>query len=61
MDRLLVKGELSCICQTEGRSDMEFDKCVEDDVRYIKTRSAGLDLELMFKTVAAVILRKGAK
>lgn len=40
---------------------MEFDKCVEDDVRYIKTRSAGLDLELMFKTVAAVILRKGAK
>lgn len=26
MDRLLVKGGLSCICQTEGRSDMEFDK-----------------------------------
>jgi lipopolysaccharide/colanic/teichoic acid biosynthesis glycosyltransferase len=22
MDRLLVKGGLSCICQTEGRSDM---------------------------------------
>ncbi len=61
MDRLLVKGGLSCICQTEGRSDMEFDKWVEGDVRYIKTRSAGLDLKLMFKTAAAVILRKGAK
>ncbi len=61
MDRLLVKGGLSCICQTEGRSDMEFDKWVEGDVCYIKTRSAGLDLKLMFKTAAAVILRKGAK
>ena len=61
MDRLLVKSGLSCICQTEGRSDMEFDKWVEGDVRYIKTRSAKVDLKLMFKTVAAVIMRKGAK
>ncbi|HCB95719.1 MAG TPA: multidrug MFS transporter, partial [Ruminococcus sp.] len=28
---------------------------------YIKTRSARLDFKLMFKTAAAVILRKGAK
>lgn len=61
MDRLLVKGGLSCICQTEGRSDMEFDKWVEGDVEYIKTRSVGLDLKLMFKTVGAVLLEKGAK
>lgn len=61
MDRLLVKGGLSCICQTEGRSDMEFDKWVEGDVKYIKTRSVGLDLKLMFKTVVAVIKRDGAK
>ena len=61
MDRLLVKGGLSCICQTEGRSDMEFDKWVEGDVKYIKTRSVGLDLKLMFKTVIAVIKRDGAK
>ena len=61
MDRLLVKGGLSCICQTEGRSDMEFDKWVEGDVRYIKNRSARLDFKLIFKTVGAVIMRKGAK
>lgn len=61
MDRLLVKGGLSCICQTEGRSDMEFDKWVEGDVEYIKKRSIGLDLKLIFKTIVAVILRKGAK
>lgn len=61
MERLLVKGGLSCICQTEGRSDMEFDKWVEGDVRYIKNRCVSLDIKLMFKTVSAVILRKGAK
>ncbi len=61
MDRLLVKGGLSCICQTEGRSDMEFDKWVEGDVEYIKKRSAWLDLKLMVKTVIAVVQRKGAK
>ena len=61
MNRLLVKGGLSCICQCEGRSDMEFDKWVESDIRYIKTRSAPLDVKLIFKTITAVILRKGAK
>lgn len=61
MERLLVKGGLSCICQTEGRSDMEFDKWVESDIKYIKNRSALLDVKLMFKTVSAVLLRKGAK
>ncbi len=61
MNRLLVKGGLSCICQTEGRSDMEFEKWVESDIRYIKTRSIGLDISLIFKTAAAVLLRKGAK
>ncbi len=61
MNRLLIKGGLSCICQTEGRSDMEFDKWVESDIRYIKTRSIGLDISLIFKTISAVLLRKGAK
>ncbi len=55
------QGRIFCICQTEGRSDMEFDKWVEGDVRYIKIRSVELNLKLMFKTVGAVIMRKGAK
>ncbi len=61
MDRLLVKGGLSCICQTEGRSDMPFAQWVESDIAYIQNRSAELDLSLLLKTVAAVLLRKGAK
>ena len=61
MDRLLVKGGLSCICQTEGRSDMPFEEWVGSDIEYIENRSIGLDLKLMVKTVTAVLLQKGAK
>ena len=61
MDRLLVKGGLSCICQTEGRSDMPFEEWVGSDIEYIQNRSIGLDLKLMVKTFTAVILRKGAR
>lgn len=61
MDRLLVKGGLSCICQVEGRSDMEFDKWVETDIRYIKTRSLWTDISLFFRTIWVVIKGKGAR
>ncbi len=61
MDRLLVKGGLSCICQVEGRSDMEFDKWVESDIEYIKKRSLIFDISLLFRTIAVVITGKGAK
>ena len=61
MERLLVKGGLSCICQVEGRSDMEFDKWVESDIEYIKKRSLMLDISLLFRTIAVVITGKGAK
>ncbi len=61
MNRLLVKGGLACICQTEGRSDMAFEKWVKTDIEYIKKRSALLDLMLVVKTVIAVIKGKGAE
>ncbi|MGN0622275.1 MAG: sugar transferase [Porcipelethomonas sp.] len=61
MDRLLVKGGLSCICQCEGRSDMEFDKWVESDVEYIKKRSFCIDISLFFRTIGVVLKRKGAR
>lgn len=61
MDRLLVKGGLSCTAQCEGRSDLEFEKWVESDVEYIQTRNLWADLKLIFRTFAAVFKKKGAK
>lgn len=61
MDRLLVRGGLSCIAQCEGRSDVEFERWVESDVEYIKRRSIGLDIKLIFRTIGVVILKKGAR
>ena len=61
MERLLVKGGLSCICQVEGRSDMEFDKWVDSDIEYIKKRSLLFDISLLFRTIAVVIMGKGAR
>ena len=61
MERLIVKGGLACICQCEGRSDMSFDEWVESDIKYIKERSLKLDLNLILKTISAVLKRKGAK
>ncbi len=61
MDRLLVKGGLSCICQVEGRSDMEFDKWVETDIKYIEERNLAMDFSLFFKTVGVVFKGKGAR
>lgn len=60
MDRLLVKGGLSCFWQTEGRSEMGFDQWIESDIEYIRTRSFRLDCKLICKTIAAVLLKRGA-
>ena len=61
MDRLLVKGGLACICQTESRSDMPFDEWMNTDIEYIKNRSLALDFKIFLKLFTAVIKHKGAK
>ncbi len=61
MQRLLVKGGLSCYCQCNGRSDMPFDEWVESDLEYIENRSTKLDIKLMFKTLKVVVCGKGAR
>ncbi len=61
MERLTVKGGLSCIAQCEGRSEVDFELWVESDVRYIKSRSIWKDIKLIFRTISVVITGKGAK
>jgi lipopolysaccharide/colanic/teichoic acid biosynthesis glycosyltransferase len=58
--RLDVIPGLTCIWQVSGRSDIPFDKQVELDVQYIQSQSLWLDIKLLFMTIPAVLLGKGA-
>ena len=58
--RLLAKPGLTCFWQVGGRSEIDFAGQVRLDVDYIKSRSAWLDIKLLFKTVPAVLFGKGA-
>jgi len=58
--RLDVKPGLTCIWQVSGRGDIPFDKQVQLDVQYIESQSLWLDIKLLFRTIPAVLLGKGA-
>jgi exopolysaccharide biosynthesis polyprenyl glycosylphosphotransferase len=58
--RLLVKPGITCIWQVSGRSDIPFEQQVEMDLDYIHTQSLRSDLRLLFQTIPAVLLGRGA-
>lgn len=58
--RLSVKPGLTCIWQVSGRSNISFERWIELDLIYIERMSLMLDIELLVKTVPAVITCRGA-
>ncbi len=58
--RLLAKPGLTCFWQVGGRTDLDFENQVLLDVEYIRSKSIWLDIKLLFMTVPAVLLGKGA-
>jgi len=60
MRRFSVKPGLTCLWQITGRSDTTFDRWVELDLQYIDNWSLGLDAQILFKTLPAVLKGKGA-
>lgn len=60
LQRLLVKPGLTCIWQVSGRSDLDFETWVEMDVDYIRGWTPAVDLELLARTVPAVLSGRGA-
>lgn len=58
--RLLAKPGLTCFWQVGGRTDVGFENQVLLDVQYIRSTSFWLDVKLLFLTVPAVFLGKGA-
>ena len=58
--RLEVQPGITCLWQISGRSHLSFEDWMRLDLDYIRNRSMRLDLEILLKTVPAVIARKGA-
>jgi exopolysaccharide biosynthesis polyprenyl glycosylphosphotransferase len=58
--RLDVTPGITCIWQVSGRSDIDFEGQVRLDVQYINSQSFITDIIILFKTVPAVLLGKGA-
>ena len=58
--RLDVIPGITCIWQVSGRSDIDFKGQVKLDIQYIESQSFWTDIKLLFKTIPAVLLGKGA-
>ena len=58
--RLKVPPGITGLWQVSGRSDLPWDEAVRLDLRYVENWSVALDLQILWKTCAAVIRGSGA-
>ncbi len=58
--RFSVRPGITCIWQVAGRSSITFDRWMQLDLEYIDKWSLWLDLEILLKTVPAVLRGTGA-
>ena len=52
--RLLVKPGLSCYTALDKKSEEDFDKWIELDLKYIRERSFKTDISIIFRTIGVV-------
>ncbi|MGJ8677682.1 MAG: sugar transferase [Akkermansiaceae bacterium] len=58
--RLSIKPGITCIWQISGRNTVSFEKWMQLDSEYVEKASILLDLKILFLTIPAVLLRRGA-
>ena len=57
-----MKPGITGMWQVSGRSDIDdFEEVVKLDLEYIDNWTIGLDIKILFKTVAAVFKHDGAR
>jgi undecaprenyl-phosphate galactose phosphotransferase len=56
-----VKSGMTGLWQVSGRSNLSFDERIELEVFYAQNWSFWLDTKILFKTVAVVFQKRGAK
>jgi len=60
LEKFLVRPGVTGLAQISGRGRLGFYETVDLDVSYVRNRSFLLDLRIMARTVALIILRDGA-
>ena len=58
--RLVVRPGLTGLWQVNGRSDLSWDESVRLDLRYVENWSFALDLQILWKTISALLHGSGA-
>jgi exopolysaccharide biosynthesis polyprenyl glycosylphosphotransferase len=58
--RLAVKPGMTGLWQISGRSDLSYEDAVRLDLRYVENWTLALDLQILWKTAAAVASGRGA-
>ncbi|QDV91585.1 putative sugar transferase EpsL [Phycisphaerae bacterium RAS2] len=58
--RLSIKPGITCLWQVSGRTEIPYEEWLALDVWYIRNRSLALDLQILFKTLPAVLSGRGA-
>ena len=60
LHRLDVRPGITCLWQISGRSRIGFQEWMRLDLEYIRRRSFALDMNILIRTVPAVLSREGA-
>jgi exopolysaccharide biosynthesis polyprenyl glycosylphosphotransferase len=58
--RFSVRPGITCLWQVNGRSSLPFHRWMELDLQYVRTWSLWLDLQILARTVPAVLRGSGA-
>jgi undecaprenyl-phosphate galactose phosphotransferase len=56
-----VKSGVTGLWQVSGRSELSFEERIELELFYAQNWSFWLDIKILFKTIAVVLFKKGAK
>lgn len=58
--RFTIKPGITCLWQVCGRTEIPYEEWLALDVWYIRNRSLSLDLQILVKTIPAVVSARGA-
>ncbi|MBP7177103.1 MAG: sugar transferase [Thermoclostridium sp.] len=57
--RLQMKPGITGLAQVNGRNSISWPERIKFDVQYVENWTAGLDLKILFRTVAVILKREG--